>query len=71
MKYTRKHSSFLASEATSVDDAYFEALASNRDLGATRGIDAVLRQYQLDALVLPARGKATRPAGEEIRVTKH
>ncbi|KAJ7203382.1 amidase signature enzyme [Mycena pura] len=53
---------FLASEATSVDDAYFKALASNRDLGSTRGIDAVLRQYQLDALVLPAPGKATRPA---------
>ncbi len=31
-------------------------------IGATNGIDAVLDQYGLDALVLPSEGYATAPA---------
>lgn len=41
---------------------YFEALAFDKDLGQTRGIDAALQQFKLDALVLPAPGFTTVPA---------
>lgn len=47
----------IEAEATKgFDDTYFAALAADHDLGSTRGIDAVLKRYQLDALVLPATG---------------
>ena len=39
-----------------MDGAYFAALAANKDLGATRGIDATLKKYDLDALLLPTSG---------------
>jgi amidase len=60
----------VAAEATDGFNAsYAEALAMNRDIGATRGIDAALQQYNLDALVLPAAGKYTsRPAGNDSRL---
>ena len=59
-------SSLIRSEATTGhNSAFFEALASNKELGATRGIDASLKTYNLDALVLPAPGLvATTPAGK-------
>ena len=41
---------------------YFQALAFDKDLGATRGIDAALKTFDLDALVLPAPGFTTVPA---------
>lgn len=31
-------------------------------MGATEGIDAVLSRYNLDALVVPSEGFASRPA---------
>lgn len=46
------------------NSTYFEALAFNKELGATRGIDAALQQHKLDALVLPATGYTTVPAGK-------
>ncbi|RDB28170.1 hypothetical protein Hypma_001534 [Hypsizygus marmoreus] len=53
----------IESEATNgFDAAYFAALASDRELGATRGIDAALKAHKLDALVLPADGFTTTPA---------
>lgn len=55
--------SLIESEATTGFNAsYFDALAFDRDLGATQGIDAVLKEFQLDALVLPAPGLTTTPA---------
>ena len=36
-----------------MDSAYFAALAANKDMGATRGIDATLYHFGLDALLLP------------------
>ena len=36
-----------------MDDAYFAALAADHDLGRTRGIDATLQQFNLDAILLP------------------
>lgn len=33
------------------------------ELGASRGIDAALKTFALDALVLPAPGYTTVPAG--------
>jgi amidase len=35
------------------NESYYEALAFDKDIGATRGIDAVLAEHRLDALVLP------------------
>ncbi|KAF8996738.1 amidase signature enzyme [Cyathus striatus] len=41
---------------------FFQALAFDQDLGSTRGIDATLKKFKLDALVLPAPGFTTVPA---------
>jgi len=55
----------IEAEATKgFDDAYFAALAVDHDLGSTRGIDAVLEKYQLDALVLPATDFSFTPSGK-------
>ena len=46
-----------------MDQAYFDALAVDIDLGQTRGIDATLQQYNLHALVLPTSTRgAAKPA---------
>lgn len=47
-----------------MNSTYYALLATNKDLGATRGIDAALKAHNLDALVLPAPGFTTVPAGE-------
>ncbi|KIJ33549.1 hypothetical protein M422DRAFT_183207 [Sphaerobolus stellatus SS14] len=44
------------------DEVYWAAVANNHDLGRTRGIDAVLKEYSLDALVLPTLGFSSTPA---------
>jgi hypothetical protein len=41
------------------DAEYYKALARNRDVGRTRGIDATLTAHQLDALVLPTGPQGT------------
>ncbi|KAJ8082275.1 hypothetical protein PM082_008124 [Marasmius tenuissimus] len=43
------------------NSTYFQALAFDHDLGRTRGIDAALRDHNLDALVLPATGLTWTP----------
>ncbi|KAJ7861718.1 amidase signature enzyme [Mycena olivaceomarginata] len=56
-------SELIRSEATNGFDAeYFAALAADHDLGSTRGIDFVLKKFNLDAIVLPAPGFTTSPA---------
>ncbi|PAV17947.1 amidase signature enzyme [Pyrrhoderma noxium] len=56
-------SELIESEATTgFTAAYFQSLAFDKDLGATRGIDAALKAHKLDALVLPAPGFTTVPA---------
>ncbi|KAI9060013.1 amidase signature enzyme [Trametes sanguinea] len=47
-------STFIASENTTVNQAYFNAIAADKDLGATRGIDATLQAFKLDALLMPS-----------------
>ena len=47
-----------------MNSTYFDSLAFDKDLGQTRGIDAALKAHNLDALVLPAPGFTTTPAGE-------
>ncbi|KAF9546248.1 amidase signature enzyme [Agrocybe pediades] len=42
-------------------EAYFKALALQKEKGGTRGIDAALKEHNLDALVLPARGLTSTP----------
>ena len=57
-------SSLIESQTTTGRNAaFFKALAFNKELGATRGIDATLKAHRLDALVLPATGWTTTPAG--------
>ncbi|KAJ3751165.1 amidase signature enzyme [Lentinula detonsa] len=56
-------SEFIASEATTgFTDAYFQSLAFDHELGGAQGIDAALKMFDLDALVLPAQGLTTVPA---------
>jgi hypothetical protein len=64
-------SSLIKSETTTGrNSTFFEALASNKELGATRGIDAALKTNNLDALVLPVPGLvATVPAGRTVRLS--
>ena len=52
---------FIASENTTVNQAFFKAVAADKDLGATRGIDATLKAFNLDALLLPT-DVSSRPA---------
>lgn len=57
--------SLIEAEATAgFNSPFFAALTADKDLGATRGIDAALKAHNLDALVLPATGFTTVPAGE-------
>jgi hypothetical protein len=59
--------SLIASEATTGrNSTFFQSLAFDKELGATQGIDAALRANHLDALVLPAAGLTTVPAGMVI-----
>ncbi|KAJ7115101.1 amidase signature enzyme [Mycena crocata] len=46
-----------------MDATYYAALAADRDIGSTRGIDSALKQFNLDALVLPAPGVNNPPGG--------
>lgn len=57
--------SLIQAQSTSgFNSSYFDSLAFDKELGATRGIDAALQAHQLDALVLPAPGLlTTTPAG--------
>ena len=54
-------SEFIASENTTVNQAFFDAIAADKDLGATRGIDAALQTFEVDALLMPS-GVASGPA---------
>ncbi|TFK31319.1 hypothetical protein BDQ12DRAFT_694329 [Crucibulum laeve] len=57
-------SGFTVSEATSgYNSTFFQALTYDRELGATRGIDAVLKRHRLDALVVPVVGLVTSASG--------
>jgi amidase len=58
----RRISRLIQLEAAQVDDAYLSALAEDFDLGRTRGIDATLAQFNLNAIILPTDGHATGPA---------
>ncbi|KAH9925030.1 amidase signature enzyme [Epithele typhae] len=55
-------SQFITSESTTVNQTFFDALAADRDLGATRGIDAALAAHRLDALILPTDVSSTPAA---------
>ncbi|KAH7928864.1 amidase signature enzyme [Leucogyrophana mollusca] len=60
--YHQDQSQFITSEKMTVDDAYYAALADDLDLGRTRGIDATLKKYNLDAIILPTEWASTPPA---------
>lgn len=54
-------SRLIASEKTTVNQTYLDALAADKDLGQTRGIDATLKPFDLDAFILPT-SEAFKPA---------
>ncbi|KAJ6616359.1 amidase signature domain-containing protein [Mycena sp. CBHHK59/15] len=75
--YTEWNLHFDLAEPMQVDDTYKKALETNHELGATKGIDAVLKEYSLDALVLPENsfmyqlaGYVTVPLGFKSNDTK-
>jgi len=43
-----------------MDEAYFEALAIDERMGGEEGIDATLKKFNLDVIVIPAPGNATK-----------
>ncbi|KAF8753007.1 Amidase signature enzyme [Rhizoctonia solani] len=54
---------FLASNMTSgYDSAYYDALRTNLAQTREQGIDAMLKSYKLDALVVPSNGPMIIPA---------
>ncbi|KAH9033356.1 amidase signature enzyme [Lactarius pseudohatsudake] len=55
-------SQLVISENSTRDPAYFSALAADHDLGRTRGIDATLAKFKLDAIIIPTDGFAPGPA---------
>ncbi|EIW79617.1 amidase signature enzyme [Coniophora puteana RWD-64-598 SS2] len=55
-------SQFVTSEASTIDEAYHEALKKDLELGRNQGIDAALEKYNLDALILPKDANASKPA---------
>ncbi|KAH7910400.1 amidase signature domain-containing protein [Hygrophoropsis aurantiaca] len=60
--YHDDQSEFITSDKTTVDEAYHAALAEDLDLGRTRGIDATLKRYNLDAILLPTDCASKPPA---------
>ena len=53
---------FITSENTSVNQAFFDAVAADKDLGATRGIDGTRQTFALDAILLPTDVSSTPAA---------
>lgn len=53
---------FIASEAREVNQTYFNAIAFDKELGGTRGIDAALKAHKLDALLLLSQSSSAPAA---------
>ncbi|KIJ64690.1 hypothetical protein HYDPIDRAFT_111255 [Hydnomerulius pinastri MD-312] len=61
--YHTDQSRFYKSEASKVDEEYYEAVRKDYELGRTEGIDATLKKFRLDAFVLPSNyGYASKSA---------
>ncbi|KAJ7130419.1 amidase signature enzyme [Mycena epipterygia] len=60
--YEDQSTLMLVEETTGFNETYFAALAANHDMGRARGIDFVLKEFNLDAIVSPAPGFITTPA---------
>ncbi|KDR73359.1 hypothetical protein GALMADRAFT_101041 [Galerina marginata CBS 339.88] len=60
--YWTSQDRMIEAQATPMDDAYFKALAANERMGREEGIDATLKKFNLDVLVVPAAGRAGRAA---------
>lgn len=57
------NSLIFADGTNGFNSSYSQALALDKELGASRGIDAALKQHNLDALVLPVVVLSTTPSG--------
>ena len=62
IRLTERPCRFITSQNTTVDQAFFDAVAADKDLGATRGIDGTLQTFELDALLLPTDVSSTPAA---------
>ncbi|KAG6380231.1 amidase signature domain-containing protein [Boletus reticuloceps] len=62
--YWTDQSQFYNSEASKEDEKYYEAVKKGYQLGRTDGIDATLKKFALDAIVLPSDDSyASKAAG--------
>ncbi|KAJ6451622.1 amidase signature enzyme [Mycena sanguinolenta] len=61
--YTEWNLYFNLAEPMQANDTYLQAVQTDLELGGSKGIDAVLQQYNLDALVLPESGFMFQLAG--------
>ncbi|KAF7357455.1 Amidase domain-containing protein [Mycena sanguinolenta] len=61
--YTEWNLYFDLAEPMQANDTYLQAVQTDLELGGSKGIDAVLQQYNLDALVLPESGFMFQLAG--------
>ncbi|KAH9925052.1 amidase signature enzyme [Epithele typhae] len=52
--YWTDQSELVASERSAINQTYFDAIAYDRDLGATRGIDGALKAHNISALIAPS-----------------
>ncbi|KAF8992753.1 amidase signature domain-containing protein [Cyathus striatus] len=62
VNFTDQSDLVRAQATTGRNATFFQSLAFDHELGGARGIDAALKQFRLDALVLPAAGLTTVPA---------
>ena len=61
--YTEWNLYFDLAQPMQANDTYLQAVQTDLELGGSKGIDAVLQQYNLDALVLPESGFMFQLAG--------
>ncbi|GBE83352.1 Putative amidase [Sparassis crispa] len=59
--YWKDQSTFIKSNETTPDQAFYDALAANTAMGRSGGIDGALKQYNLDAIISPT-SDASKPA---------
>jgi len=62
VNFTDQSELIESQQTNGMNSTYFQALAFDKELGGTNGIDAVLKMHNLDALILPAPGLTTVPA---------
>ncbi|KAH9063172.1 amidase signature domain-containing protein [Lactarius vividus] len=53
---------YYSSQSKSINDEYYQTIERNHALARTNGIDATLKEFDLDAMILPTDGYLRTPA---------